>query len=173
MNTLIWVQWIILVLLILIALAAIPAYRIKQEEFKRTGKHPRGFYKGKGMAYWIVIWMAIWLTMDNIAIGVGIWVAIWAIIWAKLEKQHESELRPLTQREENLNKWRIIWSMVLLIIWISVFFFVKTVKQDAQSQISIISSFEECINAWNPAMESYPRQCRDKSSWKTFTEVLK
>jgi len=36
-----------------------------------------------------------------------------------------------------------------------------------------ISSFEECISAGNPAMESYPRQCRDPISDKTFVEVIK
>ncbi len=35
-----------------------------------------------------------------------------------------------------------------------------------------ITNFEECIAAGNPAMESYPRQCRDSISDKTFTEDL-
>ncbi|MBR9676094.1 hypothetical protein GOV05_03740 [Candidatus Woesearchaeota archaeon] len=35
-----------------------------------------------------------------------------------------------------------------------------------------ITSFEECIAAGNPAMESYPRQCRDSISDQTFTEVI-
>jgi len=34
-----------------------------------------------------------------------------------------------------------------------------------------ITNFNECINAWNPVMESYPRQCRD-SEWNTFTEKI-
>jgi hypothetical protein len=33
-----------------------------------------------------------------------------------------------------------------------------------------VSSFEECIAAGNPAMESYPRQCRHGAL--TFTEVI-
>ena len=35
-----------------------------------------------------------------------------------------------------------------------------------------INSFEDCIAAGNPAMESYPRQCRDSLSDKTFVEVI-
>ncbi len=35
----------------------------------------------------------------------------------------------------------------------------------------MISSFEDCINAGYPAMESYPRQCRTKSG-KHFTEDI-
>jgi hypothetical protein len=34
-----------------------------------------------------------------------------------------------------------------------------------------INSFDECIKAGNPAMESYPRQCRTKDG-KTFTENI-
>ncbi len=33
-----------------------------------------------------------------------------------------------------------------------------------------ISNFEECINAGNPAMESYPRQCR--ANGQTFIENI-
>ena len=33
-----------------------------------------------------------------------------------------------------------------------------------------INSFEDCINAGNPAMESYPRQCR--AAGKTFVEEI-
>ena len=35
-----------------------------------------------------------------------------------------------------------------------------------------ITNFEECIAAGNPAMESYPRQCRDPISGKTFVEEI-
>lgn len=34
----------------------------------------------------------------------------------------------------------------------------------------VITSFEECIAAGNPAMESYPRQCR--ANGQTFVEVI-
>ena len=34
-----------------------------------------------------------------------------------------------------------------------------------------INSFEDCINAGNPAMESYPRQCM--ANGKTFVEDIK
>lgn len=35
-----------------------------------------------------------------------------------------------------------------------------------------ITNFEQCIEAGNPAMESYPRQCRDSKSDRTFTEII-
>ena len=36
----------------------------------------------------------------------------------------------------------------------------------------IIQNFEECIAAGYPAMESYPRQCRDPNTDTTFNEVI-
>ena len=35
-----------------------------------------------------------------------------------------------------------------------------------------ITNFEECVAAGNPAMESYPRQCRDPVTDTTFTEEI-
>ncbi len=35
----------------------------------------------------------------------------------------------------------------------------------------VITNFEECVNAWNPIMESYPRQCADEK-WNTFVEEI-
>ena len=35
-----------------------------------------------------------------------------------------------------------------------------------------ITNFDECVAAGNPVMESYPRQCRDDESDRTFTEVI-
>ena len=40
------------------------------------------------------------------------------------------------------------------------------------NNFSTISSFEECAAAGNPVMESYPRQCRDPLSGKTFVEDI-
>ena len=36
-----------------------------------------------------------------------------------------------------------------------------------------ITNFDECIAAGNPAMESYPRQCKDPFSDMTFTEEIR
>jgi hypothetical protein len=36
----------------------------------------------------------------------------------------------------------------------------------------VINDFESCIVAGNPAMESYPRQCRDEISGKMYVEVI-
>jgi len=35
-----------------------------------------------------------------------------------------------------------------------------------------ITNFEECVSAGNPVMESYPRQCRNPISDRTFVEEI-
>lgn len=35
-----------------------------------------------------------------------------------------------------------------------------TIFESFQKQYSVINSFEECVSAGNPVMESHPRQCR-------------
>ncbi|MBI2011407.1 hypothetical protein HYS91_01430 [Candidatus Daviesbacteria bacterium] len=40
-----------------------------------------------------------------------------------------------------------------------------------QQKIKNINSFEECVKAGNPVLESYPRQCKSKDG-KSFTEQL-
>jgi len=44
-------------------------------------------------------------------------------------------------------------------------------EKETVSDTSTITNFEECIAAGNPAMESYPRQCRTEDG-KHFVEVL-
>ena len=53
---------------------------------------------------------------------------------------------------------------VVIIIMIAIIFY-NLPKQE-------ITNFNECIAAGNPAMESYPRQCRDPISDKTFVEEI-
>ena len=46
-----------------------------------------------------------------------------------------------------------------------------TIFESIQKQSSIIDSFEDCVNAGNPAMESHPRQCRTDDG-KHFVEKI-
>ena len=63
---------------------------------------------------------------------------------------------------------------ILAIVLIFVFLNVQSddvLKDDiSQKQDSKINNFMDCINAGNPAMESYPRQCR--AGEETFTENI-
>ena len=46
-----------------------------------------------------------------------------------------------------------------------------TIFESLQNQNSQINSFEQCITAGNPAMESYPRQCKTVDG-KHFVEQI-
>ncbi len=59
-------------------------------------------------------------------------------------------------------------AVVLVLVGLGFAFFAPT-KQASAPTIEI-ASFEECVKAGNPVMESYPRQCR--AGDKTFTEII-
>ena len=46
-----------------------------------------------------------------------------------------------------------------------------TIFESFQNQYSEINSFEECVSAGNPVMESYPQQCRTADG-KHFVEKI-
>ncbi|WP_255430850.1 hypothetical protein [Candidatus Nitrosopumilus sp. SW] len=46
-----------------------------------------------------------------------------------------------------------------------------TIFESFQKQYSIIDSFEKCVSAGNPVMESHPRQCRTVDG-KHFVEKI-
>jgi hypothetical protein len=64
----------------------------------------------------------------------------------------------------------IIAIIVLVVLFLSIDAILKI--KSTQTTDGEIADFESCINAGNPAMESYPRQCRDPESGKTFTEII-
>lgn len=59
--------------------------------------------------------------------------------------------------------------IVLVVGLVMVFYPINTSTTFLKQEIT---SFEECIAAGNPAMESHPRKCRDPISDKTFTEDI-
>ena len=64
----------------------------------------------------------------------------------------------------------IIAIIILVVLFLSIDSFLKI--RSTQTTSGEISNFEECIVAGNPAMESYPRKCRDSKTENTFTEVI-
>jgi len=61
----------------------------------------------------------------------------------------------------------IFWIIIALFLLLIALLITINIRQK-----EIITNFEECIAAGNPAMESYPRQCRDPISDRTFVEVI-
>ncbi|SRR6056297_669854 len=63
----------------------------------------------------------------------------------------------------------VILIIVLLAIFGIGFWIEKSNAPTVEPGDTEVSNFQECIQAGNPVMESYPRQCRSKAG-KTFVE---
>jgi len=117
---------VILIILISIFIVAIPSFKLERQEFKKTGKHPKGHYQGRGIAMGLPIGISIGVAMGNIAIGVAIGVAIGLSIGAAQEKKHEKELRPLTDEEKRMKQRSRMLCMALfalgLVVFVTLFF---------------------------------------------------
>jgi len=61
----------------------------------------------------------------------------------------------------------LFWTILLLLVVLIGILYVINQRLDME-----ITNFQECIDAGNPAMESYPRQCRDPISDQTFIEII-
>lgn len=62
---------------------------------------------------------------------------------------------------------KIIFIVVLLLLLLAVYFIFSSLSQKTPK----VTSFEECVQAGYPVMESYPRQCRT-SKGEIFTEEI-
>ena len=167
------IPFIILAVIIILALISIPAFKLKQEEFKRTGKHPKGHYMGLGIAMGLPIGLPIGIAMGNIALGPALGMALGIAIGAGLEKKHAHELRPLTEREQKLQIKLVLIGLFFLVLGIVVFFIVGNLdkQQSVEPAANIsVTNFQDCVAAGNPVMESYPRQCRHDGV--TYVEEL-
>ncbi|WP_342306158.1 hypothetical protein [Methanolobus sp. ZRKC5] len=113
-----FVMIIILVLLIAGLVMSLFAFKLKREEYKNTGKYPRGHYMGRGLAIGIVIGIPIAIALGSIFAGYMVGLVIGTFIGSNLEKKHEHELRPLTQKERELRKKTIMIFTALFAIGI-------------------------------------------------------
>lgn len=76
---------------------------------------------GQGLATGIAIAIPVAIVLDNIFTGYLIGLVSGSIIGSHLERKHEHELRPLTQREIDLRKKTILIFGSLLILGILMF----------------------------------------------------
>jgi hypothetical protein len=79
----------------------------------------------------------------------------------------------MTPKPTTTNFLIVILPAILTIFVIFVFVMPKVRENravDDNLNKTQVTNFEECIEAGNPAMESYPRQCRHEN--KTFTEII-
>lgn len=112
---------IILVLLLAGLVMSYFAFKLKREEYKRTGKYPRGHYMGQGLAIGIAIGIPIALMLNNIFIGYMAGLILGTILGSFNEKKHIEELRPLTPKERSLRRKTILVFGVLFALGVFMF----------------------------------------------------
>jgi hypothetical protein len=129
MEALPWVMILVFVLLVGGLAIAIPTARIAREEYKKTGKRPKGYYVGLGLAFGIGIGMPLGAAIGNISLGPALGLPIGFAIGSALEKKNEDKLRPLTEREIEMKKKSLMLVFGLLIAgmltFTAIFFLVK------------------------------------------------
>jgi hypothetical protein len=116
-----FVMILILVLLLAGLVMSFFAFRLKREEYRATGKYPRGHYMGHGLLIGIAIGIPIAIALENIFLGYLVGLVIGTFLGSHLEKKHEHELRPLTQKERNLRKKTIIIFSILFALGMVMF----------------------------------------------------
>jgi 4-hydroxybenzoate polyprenyltransferase len=116
---------LLLIIILVILLAGLVmsyfSFKLKKEEYNRTGKYPRGHYMGQGLAIGIAIGIPIALILDNIFYGYIIGLVLGTFLGSRNEKKHENELRPLTPKERDLRKKMILIFGALFIFGIIMF----------------------------------------------------
>lgn len=112
---------IILALLLAGLVMSFFAFKLKREEYKATGKYPRGHYMGRGLAIGIAIGIPIAIVLESIFTGYLVGLVIGTFVGSNMEKKHEHELRPLTQKERDLRKKTIMIFTALFAVGIIAF----------------------------------------------------
>lgn len=108
MNSWTFIMGLIAVMILLFGILAV----VQNRKLAEIRKNNPGFPKGHWMNQGIGIGMAI---------GAGIGVAIGAAIGSGLEKQHQDEVRPLTDEEEKTRKQSLLFAISTLLLGLIVF----------------------------------------------------
>ncbi|MBU1164200.1 hypothetical protein KKA15_01385 [Patescibacteria group bacterium] len=116
MQPIFWMIIIIAVLVVIIGIIAIITSKPSREEYKRTGKHPKGHYIGMGMAFGIALGMPFGVALDNIAFGPGLGLPIGLAIGMAMEQKYKDKLRELTPVEKKMKKIAVLSAFSFLIV---------------------------------------------------------
>ena len=155
-----WRMWIIISIVTLLAVWFVFSliHRFKQPWYKHEMDYRTLFI------IWICLFPVAISTNNNFFyILCIIYVVLWLANKDKWKKQ--KNLSEMWEREKKkmLILFLALWVLLLLGGWV---YFNKIKNKQWK-----VANFQECIDAWNPAMESYPRQCMSKDG-NSFTEVI-
>ena len=115
---LIWlaIAFIGILVIIITLFFALPKKKLEDEMYKKTGKHPGGYYMSRWMSVGIAIGIPIGIALDLFPVGIGIGLAIGVAIGTAKEKEHKDELRPLTEEERELTRKTLYALLGLLLL---------------------------------------------------------
>lgn len=105
------------------AIIASSVFKVQRQEFKRTGKHPKGHYMGVGIAIGIPLGIPFGIAIGNIGLGPALGIPIGVAIGAALEKKNAEKLRPFTEKEEHMQYKLIAFLTGTLLLGIILLFF--------------------------------------------------
>jgi hypothetical protein len=109
--------------ILVLGLGAFAVTKVKKQANlrKKYPGYPKGYWMNQGMSLGIAIGAGIGIVFGYLPIGIGIGVAIGVAIGAQQEKQHEDEIRPITDEERKLKQQTILVSVGTLLFGVIVF----------------------------------------------------
>lgn len=116
-----------------------------------------------------IIFLIFGIPMNNsVLIILGIVFVISGLMHKNEWKKNHRIWKKMNKKEKN---FLILGIIILTLLFVGgIGFYMVSQGGIIKTDNSNINSFEECITAGNPAMESYPRQCRAND--KTFVEEI-
>jgi len=151
--------WILLAIAVGIIVLGLAVVLVWKNRKKRKEMDYRVYYN-IGIV-WFPLGIVFWIVFDSIFFFI-MGVVFLAIGLANKDKWGKPV--KLSPKEKKRNKI-LVWIGVVALVGFVVLGIVMN-----ELKIQSINSFDECVAAGNPVMESYPRQCR--ADGKTFTEDL-
>jgi len=164
------ISWLILAIIIIIALIGIT--------IAITNKEKRDIYMAVTIGIIVLLFAVgvfffITTKEDNIVkkaidddSGIVSFVPIWIAVFIPLLVARRKKKEPLTPEKKR------VMFILLGLVFAAVLgtFLMIFVSEKNMEKTSQITSFQECIDAGYPVMESYPRQCRADNT--TFVENI-
>ena len=88
---------------------------------KNERKYPKGYWMSIGISIGVAIGIAMGPLFDNIGVGIAIGIAIGSGIGASLEQKNKDNIRPLTEQEQKLQRWGIVFGLLMLLLFAGIF----------------------------------------------------
>ena len=108
-------------MVVVLAIFAIVQTRKQNELRKKYPGYPKGYWLNQGVGIGVALGAGIGVALGNLAIGVAIGLAIGAAIGTRREKQHEAEMRPMTEEEKALQRQSLMMGIGTLLVGVVVF----------------------------------------------------